>query len=208
MSDLTQSMMSAGNELSELFNSKGGGKLSVKYATVQSVSKNRISVQLNGATISNIRSTSACAGATKGDRVVLLVSGSSLLAIGTLSGPYPVGAVYISYVSTSPASLFGGSWTQITGRFLRAANDVSTGGADSVSHYHIGRVGADNNYIYAANGDVTSGISTVQQVPRSRAALYDKSGSSNAAVRFNYVQNTTLDNKPAYQDLYVWRRTA
>lgn len=31
---------------------------------------------------------------------------------------YPVGSVYISMNSTSPASLFGGEWTQINGRFL------------------------------------------------------------------------------------------
>ena len=33
---------------------------------------------------------------------------------------YPVGSIYISTVSTSPATLFGGSWTQITNRFLYA----------------------------------------------------------------------------------------
>lgn len=30
---------------------------------------------------------------------------------------YPVGSVYMSYTSTSPASLFGGNWTAITGHF-------------------------------------------------------------------------------------------
>ena len=50
-----------------------------------------------------------------------------------LNTVYPVGAVYISYVSTNPATLFGGNWTQITGRFLRMANDVNTGGSDSVT---------------------------------------------------------------------------
>ena len=34
---------------------------------------------------------------------------------------YPVGAVYISANSTSPASLFGGTWEQIHGRFLLAS---------------------------------------------------------------------------------------
>ena len=31
-----------------------------------------------------------------------------------LLNAYPVGAIYASANSTSPASLFGGSWTQIT----------------------------------------------------------------------------------------------
>lgn len=34
---------------------------------------------------------------------------------------YPVGSIYISTNSISPASFLGGSWTQITGQFLLAA---------------------------------------------------------------------------------------
>ena len=34
---------------------------------------------------------------------------------------YPVGAIYISVSATSPATLFGGSWTRIQDRFLLAA---------------------------------------------------------------------------------------
>lgn len=45
---------------------------------------------------------------------------------------YPVGAVYISANSTSPASLFGGTWEQLKDRFLLGAGDIyavgSTGG--------------------------------------------------------------------------------
>lgn len=49
-----------------------------------------------------------------------------------LSNPlaaYPVGAYYISSNSTSPASLFGGTWTQITNRFIYAAGSGYTVGA-------------------------------------------------------------------------------
>lgn len=45
-----------------------------------------------------------------------------------LLNAYPVGALYISYQSTSPASLFGGSWSQISGRFLYCTTNVGTGG--------------------------------------------------------------------------------
>ncbi len=45
-----------------------------------------------------------------------------------------MGTVLIRYDSTSPAKIYGGSWTQITGRFLRAANDVQTGGSDTHTH--------------------------------------------------------------------------
>ena len=39
---------------------------------------------------------------------------------------YPVGALYLSTVATSPATLFGGVWERIQGKFLLAASDVVT----------------------------------------------------------------------------------
>lgn len=39
--------------------------------------------------------------------------------------PYPVGAIYISDNSTSPASLFGGTWEQLNGYYLYAGNGYS-----------------------------------------------------------------------------------
>ena len=48
---------------------------------------------------------------------------------------YPVGAVYLSANSTSPATLFGGTWQQLKDRFLLTAGDSynagSTGGEDT-----------------------------------------------------------------------------
>lgn len=44
---------------------------------------------------------------------------------------YPVGAIYLSNSSTSPANIVGGSWTQVTGAVLGAAgaNSFATGGS-------------------------------------------------------------------------------
>ena len=51
----------------------------------------------------------------------------------TASKLYPVGSVYISFSSTSPASLFGGTWTRLKDRFLLASGDTypanTTGGS-------------------------------------------------------------------------------
>ena len=41
---------------------------------------------------------------------------------------YPVGSIYISAASTSPATLFGGTWEQIKDTFLLAAGDTYTAG--------------------------------------------------------------------------------
>lgn len=51
----------------------------------------------------------------------------------TASKLYPVGSVYISFNSTDPSTLFGGTWTRIKDRFLLASGDTyapgTTGGS-------------------------------------------------------------------------------
>lgn len=51
---------------------------------------------------------------------------------------YPVGSIYISANSASPANLFGGTWEQIKDRFLLAAGDAYVAGdsGGSASHSH------------------------------------------------------------------------
>ena len=50
---------------------------------------------------------------------------------------YPVGAIYMAVGGSSPSSMFGGSWTQIVGKFIRAKNSSqdsgSTGGNNNVT---------------------------------------------------------------------------
>ena len=52
-----------------------------------------------------------------------------------LDAVYPVGAVYQSWSSTSPATLFGGTWTQITSKFLYATTSAGITGGSS-EHLH------------------------------------------------------------------------
>lgn len=123
---------------------------------------------------------------------------------------YPVGAVYISYVSTSPASLFGGTWEQLTGVFLRAANDTNTGGADSVSHYHWQTLGtyATEKNVYIAQGENNDGLSA-RVIRATKINIIDAYGSNaTGSTRQDTTYSTTVNNMPTYQDVYAWRRTA
>lgn len=138
-------------------------------------------------------------GGEAGKNTQLLGKGISPTT-GYLDLVYPVGAVYISYVSTSPASLFGGTWTQITGRVLRAANDVSIGGSDThtmtiaemAAHSHWG-----DDWACIASGEVVNAISGTWSNGNIKLQRNGYQGSS-----------TPYSTLPAYQDLYVWRRTA
>lgn len=59
---------------------------------------------------------------------------------------HPVNSFYFSYASTSPSSLFGGTWTQVTNAALRGATSTGYTGSDtctlttaqipSHSHHH------------------------------------------------------------------------
>lgn len=65
------------------------------------------------------------------------------LADSLLSMVYPVGSVYMSVNSTSPASFLGGTWQRIQDRFLLAAGSTYTAGATggSATHTPSGTVG-------------------------------------------------------------------
>lgn len=118
---------------------------------------------------------------------------------------YPVGAVYISYVSTSPASLFGGSWTPITGRFPYFNAGTSTGGSNTHTltvneippHNHLV---PDATMLYnSGNGGAIYGGGNTSAVMKT---------SSGYAGGYNTGGGGAHNNMPAYQTLYAWRRTA
>lgn len=84
---------------------------------------------------------------------------SSLYMQSVFDKIYPVGSIYMSVNSTSPATLFGGTWEQMKDRFLvGAGNDYavnSTGGSTTHSHtYGIKFGGYYKDFIFAENGNV------------------------------------------------------
>lgn len=134
---------------------------------------------------------------------------------------YPVGAIYLSYNSTSPADLFGGKWTQITGRFIRAANNVNTGGSDTITHQHLQTMGIDpnNGELYALNSvdanKLSGEFNGITQSFNGGTAVFGKNFNkftrnnfTSGAGRTDATAVASTDNRPAYQSLYVWRRTS
>lgn len=112
---------------------------------------------------------------------------------------YPVGAVYVSYVSTSPASLFGGTWMELKGVFPYFNHGTGTGGSNS----HTLTVAQMPSHTHDWKGwnwlqtDVSSGAKAL--IVGSSAAGGSTTSSGGGASH---------NNMPSYQELYAWRRTA
>ncbi len=129
---------------------------------------------------------------------------------------YPVGSIYLSAKPTNPGTLFGGTWTQIKGRYLYAVNATS------------GNKGKDSLSTYTGTG-AQSHTLTIEEMPNHRhfdlLATGLKIGLKNSSgdgLSFDYssgsrgTQIYTGDtggsqghtHNIAYVDVYMWQRTA
>lgn len=124
---------------------------------------------------------------------------------------YPVGAFYFSASSDNPATLFGGTWTQIKDTFILAAGTKykagTTGGEEThtltapemPNHYHDEYAGNDGGDSSAPSGYI--GWPSISSVSDKTwfAKLAKTSGAGGGAAH---------NNMPPYLAAYVWQRTA
>lgn len=139
---------------------------------------------------------------------------------------WPIGSVYLSVSSKSPATLFGGTWVQVSGYYLYAdsANAKSTGGSWTSGsttltanqsglreHAHTmpghtfnwGATAPSNN-VFQNVGDIQAGITPGN-------ALYTSQGNWNhtdANGGWNATEGHTHSIQPPYFKVYMWYRTA
>jgi Collagen triple helix repeat (20 copies). len=124
-----------------------------------------------------------------------------------LDAIYPVGSIYLSVNSTSPATLFGGgTWERIEDKFLLAAGGTyaagSTGGEASVS-LTAAQNGPHTHAAYYADsaGSTSFGYSYTNKGEQSNAST-DSSGIVLSG------SGEPHNNMPPYLAVYVWQRTA
>lgn len=144
---------------------------------------------------------------------------------------YPVGAIYMSVNSTNPESLFGGSWTQLSGRFLLGAgsNDANT-----TTDYGSMSANTINRSAGERGGEATHTL-TVSEMPQhthdEQIGSYKitdanppQAGSATTASGIqpsaysglnSYVQRVSYsgggqphNNMPPYLVVYMWKRTS
>lgn len=138
---------------------------------------------------------------------VLSQDGESLVTFSStpfnLSLVYPVGAIYISTVSTNPATLFGfGTWEQIEDRFLLAAGD----------NYLVGSTGGEASHTLT-NEEMPSHVHNIS----STLMWANKTGDVQAGTKTYHTRSdkqTTQpagggqphNNMPPYLTVYMWKR--
>ena len=129
---------------------------------------------------------------------------------------YPVGSIYMSVNSTSPSTLFGGSWSQLADRFLIGAGSTYTNGAtggevshtltvdELPSHDHIQQAGKTNEdgYMWERLPGTGQG---------NGVAAYNNWISESLGLPL-YTTSTgggqSHNNMPPYLAVYMWKRIA
>jgi hypothetical protein len=130
-----------------------------------------------------------------------------ITASNLLDMVYPVGSYYISHTSTSPASLFGGTWHRIESRFLWAAPATSTLGLTAGEQTHTLTVEEmpshthdmywRNKYVITGSGNGVTNATGGATTDGSGYVYMDATGGSKPH-----------NNMPPYVNVAIWRRTA
>ena len=150
-------------------------------------------------------SVSAASLTTSGNATIsgsLTVGGKTLLNL-----IYPVGSIYMSVNSTSPATLFGGTWSQLKDRFLLGAGDSYTNGNTGGAATHTLSVSElpSHNHPYG----VYDASSTNSMAINHMAAYCGKVASTAWGSNTLYTGGGSAhNNMPPYLVVYMWKRTA
>lgn len=115
-----------------------------------------------------------------------------------------MGSIYMSVNSTNPGTLFGGSWEQITGRFLLVAGGGYSAGATGGEATHKLTIAEIPSHAHAVGyqkyGKPSGATDWLVQASYAAAPYQSSTGSSGG--------NAVHNNMPPYIVVYVWKRTA
>lgn len=116
---------------------------------------------------------------------------------------YPVGSIYMSVNSTSPATLFGGTWEQIKDVFLLSAGDTYTAGSTGGEAMHTLTIGEMPSHSHQCRTYSGKNWDEKQWTFKSVYNSAEGSIGSDAAGG-----GQPHNNMPPYLVVYVWKRTA
>lgn len=123
---------------------------------------------------------------------------------------YPVGSIYMSVNSTSPETLFGGTWIRISGCFLLAATDGGAQGGNGNASIAAGYTGGEATHTLTISEmpshNHNTNIRNSGNTSSANRAQWDKYGSDNIGTTYTGGGNAH-NNMPPYLSVYVWKRT-
>lgn len=119
---------------------------------------------------------------------------------------YPVNSIYISYSHTSPAELFGGSWTRLSDTFLWGCGPTSvigqTGGEKDVT-LTVNEIPSHQHFLSNYNTGGTTVAYSAYAVMAPGTVGYS------ANVKTSFVGGGAAhNNMPPYTQVAIWRRIA
>ncbi|MCR2032390.1 DUF859 family phage minor structural protein [Anaerofustis stercorihominis] len=147
---------------------------------------------------------------------------------------YPIGSIYMSVNATSPANLFGGSWTQLKDRFLLGVGSAYTAGSTGGAATHKLTVAEMPKHAHDTpffnnmtnNGEGKSDFIGVYGKGATASAAIKEMGAS-STMEMWWVNQTNKaegnewsyltsskggssahNNMPPYLVVYMWKRTA
>lgn len=163
-----------------------------------------------GLTTSNL---THIAGYTENGTKIKNVSKDVLKSWLGVSNPYPVGSIYISTRSTSPASLFGGTWESIASERVLMGVSSSHGAGSTVSAGLPNITGVLKDLFVSGHFNQSTGA-----FKRSSASGFSEETNRSdwlgwADAQFyasdsNSIYGNSSTVQPAAYYVYMWRRTA
>lgn len=119
---------------------------------------------------------------------------------------HPVGSIFQSTDSTSPAELFGGTWEQVKDVFLLAAGDSHAAGSTGGEETHTltkAEIPDHAHTLKYTGQSVTEGVNAIRlyQAASNQYNSYSGGQSSDCGDQAH-------NNMPPYLAVYTWRRTA
>lgn len=171
----------------------------------------------------------------KNTTVTSLPSGYVTVADYMIDKIYPVGSIYMSVNSTSPATLFGGTWSQLQNRFLLGAGSSYSNGATGGESTHKLTESEMPSHVHTLTGlsietnNKTSNHLTMQADGNlviynnnNQAPWASGTGNGGSSNKYGWTIGRTSDatnvsskgsssahnNMPPYLVVYMWKRTA
>lgn len=125
-------------------------------------------------------------------------------AFFTAAGAYPVGAIYLSVTDTDPATLFGGTWERIGGRFLLGADDTYTAGSTGGEAEHTLTIDEMPKHNHEIDNLNASGNAT----PYMTVQAQDKVGYGGNVQTMYAGGSQPHNNMPPYLAVFMWKRVS